>query len=112
MARKRDDTVKLVLRLPPALHKRLGRAAADNGQSLNSEMLDRLQRSFDYEAIQGLEADVVRAMRYGMLEMLRLVARGDEGALAALKNAQEEAALRKALHDADEIRKADEGEKK
>ena len=115
MARKRDDTVKLVLRLPPALHKRLGRAASDNDQSLNSEMLDRLQRSFGYEALEGLEDDVVRAFKYGILEMLRAVARGDKESVAALfKNTQEEAALRKALHDADSARRQSEkdGEKK
>ena len=46
MARKRDDTIKLVLRLPPALHQRLGRAAKRGGQSLNSEMIHRLEQSF------------------------------------------------------------------
>jgi hypothetical protein len=47
MARKRVDTVKLVLRLPPALHQRLGRAAARSNQSLNSEMIRRLEQSFE-----------------------------------------------------------------
>jgi hypothetical protein len=47
MARKREDTVKLVLRLPPALHQRLGRAAARSNQSLNSEMIRRLEQSFE-----------------------------------------------------------------
>jgi hypothetical protein len=47
MARKRDDTIKLVLRLPPALHRRLGRAAARNNQSLNSEMIRRLEESIE-----------------------------------------------------------------
>lgn len=45
MARKRDDTVKLVLRLPPKLHRQLTRAAARNNQSLNSEMIQRLEIS-------------------------------------------------------------------
>jgi Arc-like DNA binding domain len=47
MARKRDDTVKLVLRLPPALHQRLGHAAARGRKSLNSEMIRRLEQSFE-----------------------------------------------------------------
>ncbi len=47
MARKRDDTIKLVLRLPPRLHRRLGRAAACNNQSLNSEMIRRLEESIE-----------------------------------------------------------------
>jgi Arc-like DNA binding domain len=46
MARKRDDTVKLVLRLPPELHRRLTRVAVRKNQSLNSEMIQRLEESF------------------------------------------------------------------
>ena len=49
MARKRDDTVKLVLRLPPALHRRLTRIATRKNQSLNSEMVQRLEKSFEWE---------------------------------------------------------------
>jgi predicted DNA-binding protein len=49
MARKRDDTIKLVLRLPPALHRRLTRIATRTNQSLNSEMIRRLEQSFDLE---------------------------------------------------------------
>ena len=45
MARKRDDTIKLVLRLPPALHRQLTRIATRNNQSLNSEMIHRLEES-------------------------------------------------------------------
>jgi hypothetical protein len=52
MARKRDDTIKLVLRLPPLLHRRLGRAATRKNQSLNSEMIERLQESFRGETAQ------------------------------------------------------------
>jgi HicB family len=44
MARKRDDTIKLVLRLPPPLHRRLTRIATRNNQSLNSEMVSGLAR--------------------------------------------------------------------
>jgi len=47
MARKRDDTVKLVLRLPPRLHRALKRAASLGNQSLNSEMVRRLERSVE-----------------------------------------------------------------
>jgi hypothetical protein len=47
MARKRDDTVKLVLRLPPELHRRLTRVAVRKNQSLNSEMIQRLEQSLD-----------------------------------------------------------------
>ena len=47
MARKRDDTVKLVLRLPPALHRQLTRIATRKNQSLNSEMVQRLVTSVE-----------------------------------------------------------------
>jgi hypothetical protein len=53
MARKRDDTVKLVLRLPPQLHRLLRRAAAKSNQSLNSEMIRRLDDSFGMVARMG-----------------------------------------------------------
>jgi hypothetical protein len=38
---------KLTLRLPADLHRRLTRSAADNGRSLNSEIVQRLRRSED-----------------------------------------------------------------
>jgi predicted HicB family RNase H-like nuclease len=37
---------KLTLRLPPALHRHLKSVAADNGRSLNAEIVQRLRRSF------------------------------------------------------------------
>jgi len=43
--RRRDDTVKLVIRLPPALHRQLTRIATRKNQSLNSEMIQRLEAS-------------------------------------------------------------------
>jgi hypothetical protein len=52
MARKRrDTTIKLVLRLPPALHRRLTRVASRNNRSLNSEMVQRLDDSFGEVAL-------------------------------------------------------------
>jgi hypothetical protein len=59
MARKRDDTVKLVLRLPPALHRRLESAAKRNDQSLNSEMIHRLRQSLQTEERSKALADAV-----------------------------------------------------
>jgi hypothetical protein len=70
MARKRerDDTVKLVLRLPPALHRRLTRLAAHSNQSLNSEMIQRLEASLGVTTTQewGFIKDVINllALRY------------------------------------------------
>jgi Arc-like DNA binding domain len=42
----RDNTVKLVIRLPRELHRELKRAAAQGKQSLNTEMVQRLVISF------------------------------------------------------------------
>src|SRR5262245_41265452 len=42
MARKQDETINVNLRLPPALHRQLVRAAARNNRSLNTEMVLRL----------------------------------------------------------------------
>jgi predicted HicB family RNase H-like nuclease len=38
---------KLTLRIPAPLHRRLTRAAANSGRSLNSEIVQRLTRSLD-----------------------------------------------------------------
>jgi hypothetical protein len=57
MARKRDDTVKLVLRLPPKLHRALKRQAARRNQSLNSEMVNRLLESVAREGLIELRDD-------------------------------------------------------
>lgn len=66
MARKRDDTVKLVLRLPPLLHRKLRRVARENNQSLNSEMISRLEQSFS--SLEQGEA-LTRAARKAMLDL-------------------------------------------
>ena len=38
---------KLTLRLPVELHRRMTRAASDEGRSLNAEIVQRLLRSFE-----------------------------------------------------------------
>jgi hypothetical protein len=55
-----DDTVKLVIRLPRPLHKRLTRQAARNNRSLNDEMVQRL-KGYDRGAIE-LTADYADAL--------------------------------------------------
>jgi hypothetical protein len=78
MARKRDDTVKLVLRLPPPLHRRLTRIAAHNNQSLNSEMIHRLEESFRQREVNQLVLEGIRRARDWS------VVGGDEAAMALL----------------------------
>jgi Arc-like DNA binding domain len=67
---RRQDTIKLNLRLPKALHGRLERVAARNDQSLNSEMIERLERSLrrdDFEKTQD-------AINDGMLKIIQVMA--------------------------------------
>ena len=85
MARKRDDTVKLVLRLPPPLHQRLTRAAWRRNQSLNSEMIHRLEQSFTKESEAKEEAsykarldEALERIRRAGFEIARLVERKTE----------------------------------
>jgi HicB family len=56
MARKRDDTVKLVLRLPPKLHRRLTRMATRDNQSLNTLMVSVLEAWAGTQDSQSLRA--------------------------------------------------------
>jgi Arc-like DNA binding dprotein len=72
MARKRDDTIKLVLRLPPELHRRLTRAAAGNNQSLNSEMVRRLEESLSWPRLVPLVSSI-RSAAYAAVEAMYIV---------------------------------------
>jgi hypothetical protein len=47
VARKPTDTVKLNLRFPEALRRRLEREARAQNRSLNTEIVERLYRSFE-----------------------------------------------------------------
>jgi Arc-like DNA binding domain len=49
MARKLSDTVKLNLRFSEALRRKLERAAERNNQSMNLEIVARLEKSFSAE---------------------------------------------------------------
>jgi hypothetical protein len=82
MARKRDDTIKLVLRLPAALHRQLGRAALRNNQSLNSEMVRRLQESVSREGLMEMRGEVERQITNK--EQATEVVRGVDTILRAL----------------------------
>src|SRR5262245_45833368 len=70
MARKPTDTAHLNLRYPEALRRRLERAAKNSGRSMNTEIVERLERSFrrkDFEKLQD-------AMNEGMLKVMGVVA--------------------------------------
>jgi Arc-like DNA binding domain len=77
MPRKSTDTIKLQLRLPERLRRRLEKAAETHEWSMNFEIVSRLEASFRR---QDMEADFER-----MAERA-----GKEGALAALKDLREQ----------------------
>jgi hypothetical protein len=63
MARKLTDTVQLKLRFSERLRRQLEQAATDNQQSLNTEIVSRLDASLQSEA---LEKMIARAVKDGL----------------------------------------------
>ena len=47
MARPKTDRTKITLRMPPSIHGEIQKSAADNGRSLNAEIVQRLKASFE-----------------------------------------------------------------
>ncbi len=64
MAREPTDMVQLKLRFKESLRERLEQAAQEDGQSLNSAIVARLEQSLreDQEFGVGLQAEVIRAI--------------------------------------------------
>jgi hypothetical protein len=61
MARKPTDPVQLKLRFYEKLRRQLERAAANNGRSINAEIVHRLAESFDLEhALHGRISELER----------------------------------------------------
>jgi hypothetical protein len=60
MARKLSETVKLNLRFSEELRRKLEKAADRNSQSINSEILARLEGSFRKEEIREVVTEAVR----------------------------------------------------
>ena len=62
MARKLSDTVKLNLRFSEDLRRKLEKAADKNGQSMNLEIVERLEESFrrqDWQAYLDAHAKTI-----------------------------------------------------
>ena len=70
---KQASFVALNVRLPPDLHTRL-REAAGATRSLNSEILDRLQKSFEGDKQQSLWAKLIAAVERRADEDVRQLA--------------------------------------
>jgi hypothetical protein len=63
-ARKPTDIVQLKLRLREELRRKLERAAAKKEHSLNTEMVERLDRSFDLEVQASDREEILRELQY------------------------------------------------
>jgi predicted DNA-binding protein len=70
MARKPTDTAHLNLRYPEALRRRLERAAKNSGRSMNTEIVERLEESFEREDFEKVQ-DVINR---GMLKIIGVIA--------------------------------------
>src|SRR5262245_29146816 len=63
MARKPTDTVHLRLRFDERLRRRLEQAAERNQQSMNAEIVARLEQSFGREDMKAMVSEAVRLER-------------------------------------------------
>ena len=57
-----DDQVKFVLRLPPALHKKIKRRAKTNNTSMNKEITNILNDAFSASTTAKMLADLVKRL--------------------------------------------------
>ena len=80
-ARKTTELVPLMLRLRESLRKRLEKAAKAHDQSLNTEVNDRLERSFEREQQEARDTRILNALagpdarsRDIIYEMVRIAA--------------------------------------
>jgi hypothetical protein len=71
MARKPTELRPLMLRIPEALRKRIEVEATKNDRSMNAEIINRLQNSFQKEERAVLLAEVVREAFVKAYDMLR-----------------------------------------
>jgi hypothetical protein len=62
-ARKPTDIVQLKLRIREELRRKLERAAAKKEHSLNTEMVERLDRSFDLEVQASDREEILRELQ-------------------------------------------------
>jgi predicted HicB family RNase H-like nuclease len=81
VARKTTELVPLMLRLREGLRKQLEKAAKAHDQSLNTEVNDRLERSFERERQEARDTRILNALagpdarsRDILYEMVRIVA--------------------------------------
>jgi glutamine phosphoribosylpyrophosphate amidotransferase len=98
MARKLSETVQLKLRFSEELRRKLEKAAERGGQSMNAEIIARLEGSFarqetHQEIERAVESSAKLAAAATIGEIVKLIGQRDPKAMiAALLNHQEPAA--------------------
>ncbi len=60
-----EDQMKFVLRLTPAMHKKIKRNAKLNNTSMNKEITNILADSFSKKTTESLLADIVKLLEKG-----------------------------------------------
>src|SRR6516164_1050529 len=84
MARRPTDPVKLNLRFPEALCRSLEREAKNKNHSLNTEIVERLYRSFKSNDETDLVAQaLISALDGAVLQRMLEIIKEDEGSMAA-----------------------------
>lgn len=85
MARRPADLVKLNLRFPEALRRSLEREAKNKNHSLNTEIVERLYRSFDasQNPTDLVARELLSALEPAVLDRMLELIREDDAAVAA-----------------------------
>ena len=81
MSRKLSETVQLKLRFPEKLRQRIESAAARNKQSMNAEIVHRLEQSFQKDDAPG----IAEAAATTALEKLDVTALAEAAATTAIQ---------------------------
>jgi hypothetical protein len=72
MARKQSDTVQLKLRFPEKLRQRIEVAAGRNQRSMNSEIVHRLEQSFEKDDRAALVLEAAQAATTAMADKFEI----------------------------------------
>ena len=90
MARKPAETVQLKLRFPEKLRSRIEAAALKNNQSMNSEIVARLEQSFEKDDRRALVTEVANAASTATLDLVMPLFDPDKGLFGIGRQAIEE----------------------
>jgi hypothetical protein len=85
MSRKPSQTVQLKLRFPEKLRQRIESAAAGNKRSMNGEIVQRLEQSFQKDDLLAREATVAQAAATTALEQFKVASEGKIDPVGTIK---------------------------